>query len=141
MPDTTSQDFPKSNGARMDIRLSSVLVRLPSTDTVLFRIGAFEIPAGSRVLLQAPSGKGKTTFLHLVAGLFQPEEGYVFVGEKDLRFLSDEERCQMRRKHFGMVFQQLNLLDHLTAEENVLLTLSPALSLPPWRARRSESSG
>ena len=109
----------------MDIRLSSVLVRLPSTDTVLFRIGAFEIPAGSRVLLQAPSGKGKTTFLHLVAGLFQPEEGYVFVGEKNLRFLSDEERCQMRRKHFGMVFQQLNLLDHLTAEENVLLTLSP----------------
>jgi putative ABC transport system ATP-binding protein len=120
----------------MDIRLSSVLVLLPGTETILFRVRSLEIRQGSRILLQAPSGKGKTTFLHLIAGLFQPEEGYVFVGENNLRFLSDEQRCRLRREHFGMIFQKLNLIDHLTAEENVLLAL-PARAHGSGRAKES----
>jgi ABC-type lipoprotein export system ATPase subunit len=108
----------------MDIRLSAVKVRLPPDDRPLFHIPALEIPHGSKVLIHGPSGKGKTTLLHLMAGLFLPSEGYVYVGEHNLKSLSDEQRCRLRRQHFGMVFQKLNLIDHLTALENVLLTLS-----------------
>ena len=48
------------------------------------------------------------------------------LGPHALRALSDEARCHLRRKHVGIVFQKLNLLDHLTACENVLLALPPA---------------
>ena len=106
----------------MDIKLSKVEVTLPNGRR-LFRIKSLEIPFGSKVLISGASGKGKTTLLHLIAGLFIPSEGSVFVGEFRYNSLTDEERSELRRQHFGMVFQKLNLLDHLTTAENVELGL------------------
>lgn len=109
----------------MDIQIDQVQVRLPPGDRLLFRIGACRIPAGSRVLIEGASGLGKTTLLHVIAGLFLPSAGDVHLGPHRLSALSDEARCRLRRRHVGMVFQRLNLLDHLTACENVLLALPP----------------
>jgi ABC-type lipoprotein export system ATPase subunit len=68
-----------------------------------------------------------------MAGLFGPTEGYVEIGDRKLKYLSDRELCGLRRAHFGMIFQKLNLLEHLTALENVLLAAPPGR--PPAGAR------
>lgn len=82
-----------------------------------------DITSGERLLIQGASGRGKTTFLHLLAGLFLPASGVVEIGERRLTTMSDEERCDLRRQKFGIVFQKLNLIEHLTAVENVRLAL------------------
>jgi putative ABC transport system ATP-binding protein len=104
----------------MEIRVSDLSVHLPD-GKLLFRLKPWSITPGTRMLIEGPSGKGKTTLLHLLAGLFPPTEGYVFWGEKNIKLLREAERCRERRRSFGIVFQNLNLLDHLTALENVLL--------------------
>lgn len=109
----------------MDIQFSQVQVRFPRRDRPLFRIDRLSIAAGSSVLIAGASGVGKTTLLHLMAGLFRPDGGDVLVGGHDLGRLSDAARSRFRRRHVGLVFQRLNLLDHLTAAENVRLALPP----------------
>lgn len=104
----------------MEIRTSEITVQL-SDGKRLFRLKPMAIPKGSRMLIEGPSGKGKTTLLHLLAGLFPPTEGYVFWNERNIKLLKEAQRCRERRDSFGIVFQNLNLLDHLTALENVLL--------------------
>jgi ABC-type lipoprotein export system ATPase subunit len=105
------------------IKLSEVSVILPN-QRKLFAIPSLSIASGDKCLIEGPSGVGKTTLIHLLAGLFDPSEGYVFVDEQNLKFLSDASRCALRRKRFGIIFQKLNLLDHLTALENVLIGVS-----------------
>ncbi len=75
------------------------------------------------MLIKGPSGQGKTTLLHLMAGLFLPAEGHVEVGGTRLTSLSDDERGVFRRRHMGLIFQRLNLINHLTALENIELGL------------------
>jgi len=104
----------------MNISLKKILVKLPN-GKLLFQLGDFNVASGSRVLIQGPSGKGKTTLLHVMAGLLTPDEGTVEIGNKNLKYLSDDERCVLRRDHIGMIYQKLNLVDYLTASENVQL--------------------
>src|SRR5262245_54948324 len=78
---------------------------------------------GEFVAVMGPSGSGKSTLLHLIAGLDEPTAGTVLVGGHDLATLSDDQRTLLRRKALGFVFQAFNLLDVLTAEENVALPL------------------
>lgn len=106
------------------IRIDGVQVQLP-TGRALFSIAQFEIPHGSHVLIQGESGKGKTTLLHLVAGLFAPDRGSVHIGDAHLSAMDDAARCEWRRAHIGVIFQKLNLLDHLTVEENIFLSSPP----------------
>src|SRR5476649_1167968 len=113
---------------KMDLRFSKVVVTLLSSGRTLFKIPTLEIPFGSKVLIYGPSGQGKTTLLHLMAGLFLPTDGVVYLGDQKLSSSSDYERSRLRRSSYGIVFQKLNLLDHLTAFENVLLGLSPDIS-------------
>jgi putative ABC transport system ATP-binding protein len=73
------------------------------------------------VLVEGESGKGKTTLLHLIAGLLRPESGSVKIGDFDFVGKSEHDLAEFRRRHLGLVFQKLNLIDHLTAAENVAL--------------------
>lgn len=104
-----------------DISIRDLQVALPNQQT-LFSISNLSIPSGSHILIQGESGKGKTTFLHLIAGLFTPAKGSVHLGEINLNDLSENQRCDFRRKKIGVIFQKLNLLDHLTAQENIELS-------------------
>ncbi len=82
-----------------------------------------EIKSGEIVALLGKSGSGKSTLLSLLAGLEKPDSGAIFFNENDLTKFSEEELCKWRAKNLGIVFQQFNLVPHLTALENVLLPL------------------
>ena len=81
------------------------------------------------------SGSGKSTLLHLLAGLDRPTAGAVLVGGVDLAALNDDRRTLLRRRRIGLVFQDFNLIDVLTAEENVALPLAID-GRPPAEANR-----
>jgi putative ABC transport system ATP-binding protein len=78
---------------------------------------------GEFVAVMGPSGSGKSTLLHLVGGLDAPTHGRVLVGGEDLGALDDDRLTLVRRRRIGFIFQAFNLLDVLTAEENVALPL------------------
>lgn len=71
--------------------------------------------------IAGPSGSGKSSLLYVLAGLKRPSAGRVVALGRDLGRLSPTERCALRRRHFGFVFQQPFLIHFLTAAENVLV--------------------
>ncbi|HEX7572919.1 MAG TPA: ATP-binding cassette domain-containing protein, partial [Bacteroidota bacterium] len=81
------------------------------------------VEAGKLILLLGPSGSGKTTLLTLMAGLVAPSAGSVSIGGRRLDTLSLVELQRMRARNIGVVFQAFNLIDALTAMENVALVL------------------
>jgi putative ABC transport system ATP-binding protein len=83
-----------------------------------------DIGRGEFVAVMGPSGCGKSTLLNIVAGLDVPDEGEVSVAGESLVGKTESELAIMRRRHIGIVFQFFNLLEGMTALENVLM---PAL--------------
>ncbi|HWC12278.1 MAG TPA: ABC transporter ATP-binding protein [Acidimicrobiales bacterium] len=83
-----------------------------------------DVPAGRFTAIMGPSGSGKSTLLHCLAGLDTLTSGTVHLGGNDLGTLSDRELTVLRRRRVGFVFQAVNLLPTLTAEENVVLPLA-----------------
>jgi len=90
-------------------------------DFCALRDVTFEVPAGDRIAITGRSGSGKSTFLHLAAGIDRPTSGEVTVAGRALSSLSDRELTLHRRRHVGLVFQFFYLLPHMTVLENVLL--------------------
>ncbi len=84
---------------------------------------SLEINSGEIIALLGKSGSGKSTLLSLLAGLEKPDVGSIFFDKKDLTKISEEALCEWRAKNLGIIFQQFNLIPHLTALENVLLPL------------------
>jgi len=81
------------------------------------------VESGELVAVMGPSGSGKTTLLSLAGGLDVPSVGNVLVEGIDLASLSGAGLAQLRRRKVGYVFQQFNLIEGLTAAENVSLPL------------------
>jgi putative ABC transport system ATP-binding protein len=86
----------------------------------------FTLRRGEFVAVMGPSGSGKSSLLHLLAGLDQPSGGSIRLDGTDLARLNEDERALLRRKHIGLMFQSFQLLDTMTAEENVALPLAIA---------------
>ena len=78
---------------------------------------------GELVAVMGPSGSGKTTLLSLAGGLDHPSSGQVLVEGVDLATLGAAQLARLRRRRIGYVFQQFNLIEGLTAAENVSLPL------------------
>jgi len=85
-----------------------------------------DIRAGIFVCLLGASGSGKTTLLNLIAGLDVATTGYVEVVGRRVGDLSDAERTRLRLESVGVVFQDHNLIEELSAAENVALPLEVA---------------
>ncbi|MGZ6887214.1 MAG: ABC transporter ATP-binding protein [Acidimicrobiia bacterium] len=81
----------------------------------------FEMRSGEFVAIMGPSGCGKSTMLNLVAGLDSPTDGELVVAGESLIGKTEDELAIMRRRHIGIVFQFFNLLEGMTALENVTL--------------------
>ncbi len=91
------------------------------------------VPEGEFLALMGPSGSGKTTLLNLIAGLDQPSNGQVWVGDEEISRMTEGQLARWRTRHVGFVFQFYHLLPVLTAYENVEL---PLLLLPMNSAER-----
>jgi putative ABC transport system ATP-binding protein len=78
-----------------------------------------EIPRGSFTCIVGPSGHGKSTLMHLIGGLDRPTGGSVFLDGQEMFRLGGRELAAMRARKIGFVFQFFNLLQSLTAMENV----------------------
>lgn len=76
---------------------------------------------GSFTAITGPSGSGKSTLLHLLSGLDKPTKGEVIYQEKSLYRYNDNQLSVLRRRRFGFVFQNFNLVKELTGLENILL--------------------
>ena len=94
-----------------------------------------QVAEAAFLALMGPSGSGKTTLLNLIAGLDQPSEGEIWVGDKQISALSEGQLAQWRTRTVGFVFQFYHLLPVLTASENVELPLL-LLPLSPRERRR-----
>lgn len=82
------------------------------------------LEAGEFVGVMGPSGSGKTTLLNCVATIDKPTSGFIVVDGKELTVLKGKELAKFRRERLGFIFQDCNLLDTLTAFENIALALS-----------------
>ena len=87
-------------------------------------IPQWNIEAGEQVVVVGASGCGKTTMLHIIAGILRPTSGHVLIDGWDTPLLNEAERDQFRARRIGYVFQTFNLLPGFTAYENVLLGMT-----------------
>lgn len=83
----------------------------------------FNVPAGGSISIVGPSGSGKTTLLGLCAGLDRPSSGSILLNGILLNQMSEDDLAQIRNQHVGFIFQNFQLIQTLTAEENVMIPL------------------
>lgn len=91
----------------------------------------FSVSAGEYVAVMGESGSGKTTLLNILAALDKPTAGSVILDGKDLAAVRESDTAAFRRDNLGFVFQDFNLLDTFTIEDNIYLPL--VLSGKPYR--------
>ena len=84
---------------------------------------SLNLQAASSLAVVGPSGSGKSTLLGILAGLDSPTSGEIFINQKPLHLLSEEERAAIRKESVAFVFQNFELLSGLNALENVMLPL------------------
>ena len=86
----------------------------------------FSVGVGETVAILGASGSGKSTLLSIMAGLDTPSQGRVELAGQDIFAMSEDARAAWRGNHLGFVFQNFQLMGHLTALENVMLPLELA---------------
>ncbi len=91
------------------------------TADVQFSFPDVNCAANNNLLIIGDSGKGKTTLLHLLAGLLQPTSGSITINDTDIASLSDRALDRFRGDHIGIVFQRPHFVNALSLEENLLL--------------------
>ncbi|MFI5981552.1 ABC transporter ATP-binding protein [Streptomyces sp. NPDC051555] len=108
-------------------------------DTVAALAGVdLTIEDGGRLVIQGPTGGGKSTLLQMLGGLDRPTAGSVVLDGQDLASLSEARLTEVRAQNIGFVFQSFNLIPTLTAQENVETALVP-LGLKA-KARREQAA-
>ena len=83
----------------------------------------FEVEEGEYVAIMGESGSGKTTLLNILATVDKATAGQVLLNGEDLTTIKDKNLAEFRREHLGFVFQDFNLLDSFSLEDNIYLPL------------------
>jgi ABC-type lipoprotein export system ATPase subunit len=112
--------------------VSKVYRQASGAELVALRQINFEVDEGVKVAITGRSGSGKSTFLHLAAGIDVPSSGIISFCGKDLMGLGEHKRTLERREGIGLVFQFFHLLPHMTVWDNIIL--------PGWIAADSRTS-
>lgn len=103
------------------ISLEAMRFGWPRQATPLLEIDRLEIAKGERVFLRGASGSGKSTLLGLIAGVLLPQTGSVEILGQSLSSMRGAARDRFRADHYGIIFQQFNLIPYLSVIENVTL--------------------
>ncbi|PLW80895.1 lipoprotein-releasing system ATP-binding protein LolD [Candidatus Woesearchaeota archaeon] len=82
-----------------------------------------EIKQGEFVAIMGPSGSGKSTAMNMIGCLDTPSKGKIFLDGEDISHLNESDLAQIRGKKIGFIFQKFNLINTLTAKENIMLPL------------------
>ena len=85
---------------------------------------SFEVEQGEFIGVMGASGSGKTTLLNALATIDRVTAGHIYYEDTDITELSEDALSEFRKKNLGFVFQEYNLLDTLTIEENIILALT-----------------
>ncbi len=85
---------------------------------------SFEVLKGEFVAIMGSSGSGKTTLLNCISTIDRVTSGHIYVNGEDITKLKGNNLNKFRREELGFIFQDFNLLDTLTAYENIALSLS-----------------
>ncbi len=85
---------------------------------------SFSVEEGEFVGIMGASGSGKTTLLNCISTIDRVTSGHIYVGDRDITTLKGNALNRFRREELGFIFQEFNLLDTLTAYENIALALS-----------------
>lgn len=84
---------------------------------------SFSVEAGEYVAIMGESGSGKSTLLNILAALDKPTKGQVFLEDRSLASIKEKELAAFRRDNLGFVFQDFNLLDNFSIQDNIFLPL------------------
>jgi putative ABC transport system ATP-binding protein len=85
---------------------------------------SFSVNEGEFMAIMGASGSGKTTLLNVLAAIDQVTSGHIFYDGKDITEMRESKMADFRRENLGFVFQDFNLLDTLTIEENIILAMT-----------------
>ena len=105
-------------------------------ETLALRGVSLSVEEGEMLAITGPSGSGKSTLLACLAGLDEPDGGFVRVAGETMSRRPQAERAALRARHLGMLFQTGNLIEHLTIAENV--ALAQRLARQPRKVRVGE---
>lgn len=85
---------------------------------------SFTVEQGEFIGVMGASGSGKTTLLNMLSAIDRVTAGHIFYEDTDITELSEDQIAKFRKDNLGFVFQEYNLLDTLTLEENIMLAMS-----------------
>lgn len=106
------------------LEIEGLRFRYAGASEDVISIDGLSLSAGEQMLLTGGSGRGKSTLLHLIAGLIDPREGTVRVGGQAIHGMHGAKRDKFRGRQIGMVFQTHHLLPGFSALENVMVALT-----------------
>ena len=98
---------------------------------------SLDIPQGSFTCIVGPSGHGKSTLMHLIGGLDRPSSGKIYIGDQEISTIANSDLARLRGQRIGFVFQFFNLLQGLTALENIEIAMM--LAGVPEREQRERA--
>lgn len=101
------------------ISAKNILYQYSQSDPCIINMPAFHVHQHQHVFIEGPSGCGKTTFLNILTGLLNPLKGDMHIKGTNINQLSPTQRDQFRATHFGIIFQQFNLINYLNVMENI----------------------
>jgi|TARA_R110000782_G_scaffold19140_9_gene52316 putative ABC transport system ATP-binding protein len=119
----TKQNPPDPAENRPALRVTGLVFSYPGSSEPTVRVGSLSLDAGEQVVLTGSSGRGKSTLLHLIAGLMEPDRGEVEVAGTVIGSLRGSARDRFRGRQIGMVFQTFHLLHGFSAAENVMAAM------------------
>lgn len=116
-----SLEFIEKREETVMVSIRNIVKKYKSGSEEIAALGGIsaEIRTGEFTVILGPSGSGKSTMLNMLGGMDRPTSGQILVGGEDISELSEKKLTDYRRKNVGFVFQFYNLVENLTAYENV----------------------